>query len=68
MRHIIFAACLLLAGCKIESNPNAPPTPQAEDSALPQRGGFCAFPCVGPHLRLGGGGISFFSFGPGIEF
>lgn len=67
MRVTILIACLLLTGCKIESNPNAPPTPQAKGETE-TRGGFCAFPCIGPHLRLDGGGISFFSFGPGIEF
>lgn len=65
MRYLVLAACLLLAGCKIETNPNAPPTPQADTEVS---SGFCAFPCIGPHLRLDGGGISFFSFGPGIQF
>lgn len=40
------------------------PAPRATDDGGP---GLC-MPCVGPHLSLTGGGIKFFSMGPGIGF
>lgn len=66
---LVAAAALSLAACDppaVEGGERVAvqPEPRTEQHSS---GGLC-MPCVGPHLSLTGGGIKFFSMGPGIGF